>query len=139
MMIDKIRKLLSIITFLLLIVLLNGCTSNGEYISDEYVSTEPITNNNLNQYKYSYEIVNAKITNIDCRHWFAICHHYNWDIEVYCEKYKISYSENGDDSGAFADIPYYFDKSEGDMVKLKVRKEYIKDKLYKIKAIEIVD
>ena len=138
-MINKIRKLLSIITFLLLIVLLNGCTSNGEYISDEYVSTEPITNNNLNQYKYSYEIVNAKITNIDCRHWFAICHHYNWDIEVYCEKYKISYSENGDDSGAFADIPYYFDKSEGDMVKLKVRKEYIKDKLYKIKAIEIVD
>ena len=126
-------------TFLLLIVLLNGCASNGEYISDEYVSTEPITNNNLNQYKYSYEIVDAKITHIDCRHWFAICHHYNWDIEVYCEKYKISYSENGDDSGAFADIPYYFDKSECDMVKLKVRKEYIKDKLYKIKAIEIVD
>ena len=55
------------------------------------------------------------------------------------EKYKISYSEDGEDSGAFADIPFYFDKSEGDIVKLKVRKQYLKDDLYKIEAIEIVD
>ena len=68
-----------------------------------------------------------------------IGHHYTWDIEVYCEKYKISYSEDGEDSGAFADIPYYFDKSEGNVVKLKVRKQYLKDDLYKIEAIEIVD
>ena len=132
-MTNKFNKLL-ISILVVMMICLSACTT-----IDEYEGIEPTFNTNLNEYKYSYEIVNAKITNIDCRHWFAICHHYNWDIEVYCEKYKISYSENGDDSGAFADIPYYFDKSEGDMVKLKVRKEYIKDKLYKIKAIEIVD
>lgn len=133
---NKIRKVLFIIIFLLLIVLLSGCTT-----IDEYEEIESSPNNNSNQYKYSYsyEIVDAKITNIDCRHWFAICHHYNWDIEVYCEKYKISYSENGDDSGAFADIPYYFHESKDDIIKLKVRKQYINDKLYKIEAIEIVE
>lgn len=131
---NKIRKVLFIIIFLLLIVLLSGCTT-----IDEYEEIESSSNNNSNQYKYSYEIVDAKITHIDCRHWFAICHRYNWDIEVYCEKYKISYSEDGEDSGAFADIPFYFDKSEGDMVKLKIRKQYMKDDLYKIEAIEIVE
>lgn len=131
---NKIRKVLFIIIFLLLIVLLSGCTT-----IDEYEETELSSNNNSNQYKYIYEIVDAKITHIDCRHWFAICHHYTWDIEVYCEKYKISYSEDGEDSGAFADIPYYFHESEDDIIKLKVRKQYINDKLYKIEAIEIVE
>lgn len=131
---NKIRKVLFIIIFLLLIVLLSGCTT-----IDEYEETELSSNNNSNQYKYTYEIVDAKITHIDCRHWFAICHHYTWDIEVYCEKYKISYSEDGEDSGAFADIPYYFHESEDDIIKLKVRKQYINDKLYKIEAIEIVE
>ena len=119
---------------LVIVICLSGCTT-----IDVYEETELSSNNNLNQYKYSYEIVDAKITHIDCRHWFAICHHYTWDIEVYCEKYKISYSEDGEDSGAFADIPYYFHESEDDIIKLKVRKQYINDKLYKIEAIEIVE
>ena len=131
-MTNKFNKLL-IGILLVMIICLSGCNAIDECDEVE------LSSNNSNQYKYNYEIVDAKITHIDCRHWFAICHHYTWDIEVYCEKYKISYSEDGEDSGAFVDIPYYFDKLEGDMVKLKVRKEYIKDKLYKIKAIEIVD
>ena len=135
-LINKFNKLL--ISILLITVLCSsGCTDIVEF--EEYEDTESSLNNNSNQYNYTYEIVDAKITNIDCRHWFAICHRYNWDIEVYCEKYKISYSEDGEDSGAFADIPFYFDKSEGDIVKLKVRKQYLKDDLYKIEAIEIVD
>ena len=52
---------------------------------------------------------------------------------------EVELEDIGEDSGAFADIPYYFDKSEGDIVKLKVRKQYLKDDLYKIEAIEIVD
>ena len=132
-LINKFNK--SLISILLVIVIcLSGCT-----VIDEYDEIELSSNNNSNQYKYSYEIVDAKINYIDCRHWFAICHHYTWDIKVYCEKYNISYSEDGEDSGAFANIPYYFDKSEGDIVKLKVRKQYLKDDLYKIEAIEIVD
>ena len=133
---NKFNKLL-ISILLITIICSSGCTNTVEF--EEYEDTESSLNNNSNQYNYTYEIVDAKITNIDCRHWFAICHRYNWDIEVYCEKYKISYSEDGEDSGAFADIPFYFDKSEGDIVKLKIRKQYMKDDLYKIEAIEIVD
>ena len=133
---NKFNKLL-ISILLITIICSSGCTNTVEF--EEYEDTESSLNNNSNQYNYTYEIVDAKITHIDCRHWFAICHRYNWDIEVYCEKYKISYSEDGEDSGAFADIPYYFDKSEGNVVKLKVRKQYLKDDLYKIEAIEIVD
>ena len=133
---NKFNKLL-ISILLITVICSSGCTDIVEF--EEYEDTESSLNNNSNQYNYTYEIVDAKITNIDCRHWFAICHRYNWDIEVYCEKYKISYSEDGEDSGAFADIPFYFDKSEGDIVKLKVRKQYLKDDLYKIEAIEIVD
>ena len=133
---NKFNKLL-ISILLITIICSSGCTNTVEF--EEYEDAESSLNNNSNQYSYTYEIVDAKITNIDCRHWFAICHRYNWDIEVYCEKYKISYSEDGEDSGAFADIPFYFDKSEGDIVKLKIRKQYMKDDLYKIEAIEIVD
>lgn len=130
---NKFNKLL-ISILLITIICSSGCTNIVEY-----EDTESSLNNNSNQYNYTYEIVDAEITYIDCSHWFAICNHYTWDIKVYCEKYKISYSEDGEDSGAFADIPYYFDKSEGDIVKLKVRKQYLKDDLYKIEAIEIVD
>ena len=132
-LINKFNKLL-ISILVVIVICLSGCTT-----IDEYEETKLSSNNNSNQYKYSYEIVDAKITHIDCRHWFAICHHYTWNIEVYCEKYKISYSEDGEDSGAFADIPYYFHESEDDIIKLKVRKQYINDKLYKIEAIEIVE
>ena len=130
---NKFNKLL-ISILLITIICSSGCTNIVEY-----EDTESSLNNNSNQYNYTYEIVDAEITYIDCSHWFAICNQYTWDIEVYCEKYKISYSEYGEDSGAFADIPYYFNKSEGDIVKLKVRKQYLKDDLYKIEAIEIVD
>ena len=133
---NKFNKLL-ISILLITIICSSGCTNTVEF--EEYEDTESSLNNNSNQYNYTYEIVDAEITYIDCSHWFAICNHYTWDIKVYCEKYKISYSEDGEDSGAFADIPYYFDKSEGDIVKLKVRKQYLKDDLYKIEAIEIVD
>ena len=133
---NKFNKLL-ISILLITIICSSGCTNTVEF--EEYEDTESSLNNNSNQYNYTYEIVDAEITYIDCSHWFAICNHYTWDIKVYCKKYKISYSEDGEDSGAFADIPYYFDKSEGDIVKLKVRKQYLKDDLYKIEAIEIVD
>ena len=133
---NKFNKLL-ISILLITVICSSGCTNTVEF--EEYEDTESSLNNNSNQYNYTYEIVDAEITYIDCSHWFAICNHYTWDIKVYCEKYKISYSEDGEDSGAFADIPYYFDKSEGDIVKLKVRKQYLKDDLYKIEAIEIVD
>ena len=133
---NKFNKLL-ISILLITIICSSGCTTTVEF--EEYEDTESSLNNNSNQYNYTYEIVDAEITYIDCSHWFAICNHYTWDIKVYCEKYKISYSEDGEDSGAFADIPYYFDKSEGNVVKLKVRKQYLKDDLYKIEAIEIVD
>ena len=133
---NKFNKLL-ISILLITVICSSGCTDIVEF--EEYEDTESSLNNNSNQYNYTYEIVDAEITYIDCSHWFAICNHYTWDIKVYCEKYKISYSEDGEDSGAFADIPYYFDKSEGDIVKLKVRKQYLKDDLYKIEAIEIVD
>ena len=133
---NKFNKLL-ISILLITVICSSGCTNIVEF--EEYEDAESSLNNNSNQYNYTYEIVDAEITYIDCSHWFAICNHYTWDIKVYCEKYKISYSEDGEDSGAFADIPYYFDKSEGDIVKLKVRKQYLKDDLYKIEAIEIVD
>ena len=133
---NKFNKLL-ISILLITVICSSGCTDIVEF--EEYEDTESSLNNNSNQYNYTYEIVDAEITYIDCSHWFAICNHYTWDIKVYCEKYKISYSEDGEDSGAFADIPFYFDKSEGDIVKLKVRKQYLKDDLYKIEAIEIVD
>ena len=133
---NKFNKLL-INILLITIICSSGCTNIVEF--EEYEDTESSLNNNSNQYNYTYEIVDAEITYINCSHWFAICNHYTWDIKVYCEKYKISYSEDGEDSGAFADIPYYFDKSEGNVVKLKVRKQCLKDDLYKIEAIEIVD
>ena len=133
---NKFNKLL-ISILLITVICSSGCTDIVEF--EEYEDTESSLNNNSNQYNYTYEIVDAEITYIDCSHWFAICNHYTWDIEVYCEKYKISYSEDGEDSGAFADTPCYFGKSEGDIVKLKVRKQYLKDDLYKIEAIEIVD
>ena len=133
---NKFNKLL-ISILLITVICSSGCTNIVEF--EEYEDAESSLNNNSNQYNYTYEIVDAEITYIDCSHWFAICNQYTWDIEVYCEKYKISYSEYGEDSGAFADIPYYFNKSEGDIVKLKVRKQYLKDDLYKIEAIEIVD
>ena len=133
---NKFNKLL-ISILLITVICSSGCTNIVEF--EDYEAAESSLNNNSNQYNYTYEIVDAEITYIDCSHWFAICNHYTWDIKVYCEKYKISYSEDGEDSGAFADIPYYFDKSEGDIVKLKVRKQYLKDDLYKIEAIEIVD
>ncbi len=81
-----------------------------------------------NQPRYEYETQQAKIVEIDTRHWFATTHWYTWDIEVYYEPYDLSYSENGQSSGSF-NAPSFFNKREGDIITIKIRNTYIKDEL----------
>ena len=69
---NKFNKLL-ISILLITVICSSGCTNIVEF--EEYEDAESSLNNNSNQYSYTYEIVDAEITYIDCSHWFAICNH----------------------------------------------------------------
>ena len=85
---------------------------------------------------YQYEDVNAVITKIDMRHWFATTHRYQWDIEVYYEPYNLSYEESEWANGAM-NCPSFLDKDEGETVRVKVKSTYVKTELIGREIIRI--
>lgn len=78
--------------------------------------------------EYTYENVEAIITRIDTKYWFATTHRYEWDIEIYYEPYNLEFNEVSWANGAFS-CPSFFNKSEGDFITVKVRNKYVNGQL----------
>lgn len=82
----------------------------------------------MNQPTYEYENVEAAITDIDMRHWFAGTHRYEWHIEVYYEPYDLRYTEDSWSTGAF-NAPSFLYKRKGDEISVEVCNKYIRKEL----------
>lgn len=105
------RKLLLIF---LTISLLSGCTNaDAQYKT----SSEPRP-----VYSYQYEDVEATITKIDVRSWFAQCPRWSWSISV--EYNGITYNDYGYAQGAF-NRPQLIDKHIGDTITVELKTTYI--------------
>lgn len=113
------RKLYFSLVFILSIFSISSC---GTLIEEEY---QPMPKVKLT---YDYEDVEATITNIDVRHWFAGTHRYEWNIEVYYEPYDLEFTENSWANGAFG-CPSFFNKSKGDSISVEICNKYIDGEL----------
>ena len=119
------RKLLPIC---LTISLLSGCTN-----ADAQYKT---SSEQKPAYSYEYEDVEATITKIDVRSWFAQCPRWSWNISV--EYDDMLYDDNGYAQGAF-NRPKFTDKHVGDTTTARLKITYIDgveeetciDKIYK--------
>lgn len=118
------RILISVLT---VIILLTGC---GNLTDEEYQAMQE------GQLTYDYEEVEATITKIDVRHWFAGTHRYEWNLEVYYEPYALEFSENSWSSGAFS-CPSFFNKSEGDTISAEICNKYINGKLTERRIVKM--
>lgn len=75
---------------------------------------------------YTYENVDATITYIDMRKWFAVCPRWQWEISV--EYDGLIYEEDNSASGAMS-RPSFADSREGDSVRVEVENKYANGKL----------
>lgn len=139
--VNKLNKIknIKLITFIIVlsIVIYIFCGCNDNTSTDDY--SDDLTYEIDDSYRYEFEITTAKIIHLDTKRWYYAFHRYNWDIKVYCEKYKTMYQEDGHDEGMFADVPEYFDKSVGDTVKVKIEKRYKDNEFYDARITEIIE
>lgn len=84
---------------------------------------------------YTYEDVDATITYIDMRKWFAVCPRWKWEISV--EYDGLTYKEDSYAGGAMS-RPSFSDSREGDSVRVEVENKYVNGKLVsrRIRRIE---
>lgn len=109
----KVKKILCLI---LICIFLVGCSND---ISDK--SSEP-----QEEITYTYEDVDATITYIDMREWFAICPRWQWEISV--EYDGLIYEEGSFANGAM-NRPSFSDSQEGDPVRVEIENKYANGKL----------
>lgn len=75
---------------------------------------------------YTYEDVDATITYIDMRKWFAICPRWQWEISV--EYDGLTYEDDSFASGAM-NRPSFADSQEGDSVRVRLTNKYVNGEL----------
>ena len=101
-----------ILCLILICIFLVGCSND---VSDK--SSEP-----QEEITYTHEDVDATITYIDMRKWFAICPRWQWEISV--EYDGLTYEEDGSASG-----PNFADSQEGDSVRVRLTNKYVNGEL----------
>lgn len=105
-----------VVCLILICIFLVGCSKD-------------VSDNNRNpqeEITYTYEDVDATITYIDMRKWFAICPRWQWEISV--EYDGLTYEEGSFASGAM-NIPSFSDSQEGDPVRVEIENKYANGKL----------
>ena len=105
-----------ILCLILICILLAGCSND---VSDE--NREP-----QDEITYTYEDVDATITYIDMRKWFATSHRWQWEISV--EYDGLTYEEDSFASGAM-NGPSFSDSREGDSVRVRLTNKYVNREL----------
>lgn len=105
-----------IVCLILICAFLTGCSKDASYKNRQ--QQEEIT--------YTYEDVDAIITYIDMRKWFAICPHWKWEISV--EYDGLTYKEDSFASGAI-NRPSFSDSRKGDMARVEITNKYVNGEL----------
>lgn len=101
-----------ILCLILICISLVGCSKD---VSDKNCGPqEEIT--------YTHEDVDATITYIDMRKWFATCPRWQWEISV--EYDGLTYEEDSFASGAM-NVPSFADSQEGDSVRVRLTNKYV--------------
>lgn len=105
-----------ILCLILICISLVGCSKD---VSDKNCGPqEEIT--------YTHEDVDATITYIDMRKWFATCPRCQWEISV--EYDGLTYEEDSFASGAM-NGPSFADSQEGDSVRVQLTNKYVNGEL----------
>lgn len=105
-----------ILCLILICIFLVGCSND---VSDK--NREP-----REEITYTYEDVDATITYIDMRKWFAICPRWEWEIEV--EYDGMTYEENAYASGGM-NGPSFAYSQEGDSIRVEITNKYVNGEL----------
>lgn len=105
-----------ILCLILICIFLTGCSKD---VSDK--NCEP-----QEEITYTYEDVDATITYIDMREWFAICPRWEWEIEV--EYDGMTYEENAYASGEM-NGPSFAYSQEGDSIRVEITNKYVNGEL----------
>ena len=105
-----------ILCLILICIFLVGCSDEVSYANRD--PQEEIT--------YTYEDVDATITYIDMRKWFATCPRWQWEISV--EYDGLTYEEDNFASGAM-NRPSFADSQEGDLVRVRLTNKYVNGEL----------
>ena len=113
---QKGNEMKKILCLILICILLVGCSNN---VSDK--SSKP-----QEEITYTYEDVDATITYIDMRKWFAICPRWQWEISV--EYDGLTYENDGYASGAM-NRPSFADSQEGDSIRAEITNKYVNGEL----------
>lgn len=109
------KKLLAIVIIIIVVKYLSGCGVS--------MTEEELAEYRANQPNYSYENVDATITDIDMKYWFAINPRWEWQISV--EYDGLTYTDNGWASGGM-NKPSFADSKEGDLVKVVIMTKTVK-------------
>ena len=105
-----------ILCLILICIFLVGCSKD---VSDK--NRDP-----QEEITYTYEDVDATITYIDMRKWFATCPRWQWEISV--EYDGLTYDEDSFASGAM-NRPSFADSQEGDSVRVRLTNKYMNGEL----------
>lgn len=105
-----------ILCLILICIFVAGCSND---VSDK--RNEP-----QEEITYTHEDVDATITYIDMRKWFAICPRWQWEISV--EYDGLTYEEDDYASGMMNE-PSFADSQKGDSVTVEVTEKYVNGKL----------
>ena len=105
------------ILFLTLIfIFLAGCSKD---VSDKNRELQE-------EIRYTYEDMDATITYIDMRKWFAICPRWQWEISV--EYDGLTYEEDSFANGAM-NRPSFSDSQKGDSIRVQLANKYVNGEL----------
>lgn len=105
-----------VVCLILICIFLVGCSKD---VSDK--SSEP-----QEEITYTYEDVDATITYIDMRKWFATCPRWQWEISI--EYDGLTYEDDGFASGAM-NRPSFADSQENDPIRVEIENKYANGKL----------
>lgn len=105
-----------ILCLTLICIFLAGCSKDASDKNHE--PQEEIT--------YTYEDVDAIITYIDMRKWFAICPRWRWEISV--EYDGLTYEEDSFANGAM-NRPSFSDSQKGDSIRVQLANKYVNGEL----------
>lgn len=95
----------TMLCFILIVSLFSACTVPEGYEPKE-------------QPHLYWKDIDAVVTDVSERHWFATTHHYILEVEVYSEEYNLKTILSEQGSGMFA--PSHWGIQKGDTVKVKL-------------------
>ena len=105
-----------ILCLIIICIFLVGCSND---VSDK--NREP-----QEEITYTHEDVDATITYIDMRKWFAYVPRWQWEIKV--EYDGLTYEEDDYASGAM-NRPSFADSQEGDSIRVRLTNKYVNGEL----------